>query len=427
MIESKGSVKNKYRGLLNIFDICFGGYSITVTILSFISAQQGRSHWTTFYLLLLFVGVNLILSQISQRVKKQYRVEIFRVFVANTIIVPLISIYSDGPFQNYWPTYLIMGLAGGVFLTTWHQNRKWPYLGVMFWVASFGIVNFALDDNGGPWEVFLMYAGIILMAASLTIELMITINKSLQKELLARAQANQVTKLAALGEMASGIAHEINTPLASIKNLSSQIGELLQENPIDRAILIEMASALSVSTDRVAKIIVGLRAFSRDGSRDAFALVDLVKVINDTLDLCKERFKQSDVELIVEHPNSDLHIYGRFTELCQVLLNLLNNAFDAVENLQEKWIQIQINSQTTGVVMRITNSGPLISKEAQQHLFQPFFTTKEIGKGTGLGLSISLGIVKNHGGTLAFDNNAGHTCFEVSLPKPPNEKKGAVA
>ncbi|MEK6579858.1 MAG: HAMP domain-containing sensor histidine kinase, partial [Bdellovibrionota bacterium] len=112
-----------------------------------------------------------------------------------------------------------------------------------------------------------------------------------------------------------------------------------------------------------------------------------------------------------------LAIQGRQTQLSQVLLNLFNNAYDAVQTLTDKWIKIKVADTDQWVEIWVTDSGPGISSEVVSKMFQPFFTTKGVGKGTGLGLSISKKIIETHGGTLNVEMESPNTCFRITLPK----------
>ncbi len=225
------------------------------------------------------------------------------------------------------------------------------------------------------------------------------------------------SKMSALGEMAGGIAHEINNPLATIKSLSSQLRELLEETPIDRVTVNTMATVIEESTDRIAKVVQSLRAFARDGAKDPVAEINVHKLVDDTLTFCRERFKSGQTMLHVEPIREDLIIEGREIELSQVLLNLLGNAHDAVANLHERWIRVEVLESLATVDILVTDSGPGIAPELHDKIFQPFFTTKEIGKGTGTGLSISTGLIEKHGGSLTLNVNNPHTCFVIRLPK----------
>lgn len=229
------------------------------------------------------------------------------------------------------------------------------------------------------------------------------------------------SKLASLGEMAGGIAHEINTPLALIKTLSGQMQEVVTDKILDKPLLADMASQIENTVDRIGKIVSGLRSFARDGSADPFASVQVKPLIDDVISLCGEKLKENSVMLRIKNVPAHLVFEGRVTEISQVLLNLLNNAYDAVENQKEKWIEIEARDRGEWIEIGVKDSGHGISEEVKKKIFQPFFTTKEVGKGTGLGLSIALGMVKSHGGTLDLDSQGTNTCFVIKLPKRVSE------
>lgn len=230
-------------------------------------------------------------------------------------------------------------------------------------------------------------------------------------------QVTITAKMTALGEMAGGIAHEINTPLATIKLVSSQVEEILKERPGQLDMASFMLAKIGRTVDRIAKIVQGLRFFSRDGGNDPYQSVRLRTLIDDTVVLCLEKFKSLGITLDVGAFDETLAIETKPVELSQVLLNLLNNARDAVERLQEKWVRIAVEESGGYVVLRVTDSGPGIPVEVHKKLFQPFFTTKGVGKGTGLGLPIAAGIVGGHGGTLKLDTDCPNTSFVIRVPR----------
>lgn len=228
-------------------------------------------------------------------------------------------------------------------------------------------------------------------------------------------QMIQSNKMASLGEMASGIAHEINNPLAIIKMTALQ----MQKNINDESTVLKNGVVKIDSTvDRISKIIQGLRTFSRDGRNDPFEIVSFDHLIDDILSFCKERLKHHSITLIKDELDPNLVFEGRQIEISQVILNLLNNAIDAVDPLPDnnKWIRISAKNNGSFLEIKITDSGHGIPLETQSKMFQPFFTTKEIGKGTGLGLSLSLTIIKNHLGEIFLDNDSTNTCFVLRLP-----------
>ena len=246
-------------------------------------------------------------------------------------------------------------------------------------------------------------------------------NKKMQHDIRQRELSLiHASKMATLGEMAGGVAHEINNPLAIIigylKILKQELGEITFSKK-DR--VLSMINNVDKSTKRIVEIIQGLYLFSRDAKLDNLTSVLVEQLIKNTVSLCLEKFKNNNISFRVEEIPVDTCIYGNETLLGQVLLNLLNNAYDAVKLQDTKWIEIttMINTQNKRVEIRVRDSGQGIPIENHNKIMQPFFTTKEVGKGTGLGLSISLGIVREHGGDLFLETDSCHTCFVISLPQ----------
>lgn len=239
---------------------------------------------------------------------------------------------------------------------------------------------------------------------------------NLQLKLTEQQQALAASsKMSALGEMAGGVAHEINTPLAIIQMRTDQILECLAEKSLDEKVLETSMQSIDQTVKRISKIVNGLRAFARDGKEDPFVNCSIAEIVEDTFSLCRERFNNHGVQLDFVHSDSAI-ISCRPGELAQVFLNILNNAYDAIQSLPEKWVVVSAEVIGAEVCIRVTDSGLGIPADIQAKLMQPFFTTKEIGKGTGLGLSISRGIVEAHGGKMYIDSDCKNTCFVVSLP-----------
>lgn len=232
-------------------------------------------------------------------------------------------------------------------------------------------------------------------------------------------------KMSALGQMAGGMAHEINTPLAVIAMRVEQLEELVNEGQCQPEDIRNTLNIIRLTTERIVKIVSGLRVFARDGSSLLSQRVLILPLIEETLSFCKERFQHHGVELIVVNNSvdSELSVECRSVEISQVLINLLNNSFDAIEHLAEKWVKIEAKEQTDSIEISITDSGAGIPLDIQKQLMQPFFTTKEVGKGTGLGLSISRGIIQSHRGKLYIDSSSLNTRFVISLPKTQNAQR----
>jgi PAS domain S-box-containing protein len=236
---------------------------------------------------------------------------------------------------------------------------------------------------------------------------------SLERQRLSMASTS---KMAALGEMAGGIAHEINNPLTIIYGKADHLYRQIQKDAFPKERVLEDIQKIKLTSERIAKIVKGLRTFSRSGENDPFQRVLIDSLISETLAFCSERFRNQGVALEVT-PTPGLEIECRSTQLSQVLLNLLNNAFDAVCNLPEKWVKLDVAILPMDQVqISITDSGGGIPGYILDKLMQPFFTTKEVGKGTGLGLSVSQGIIQDHFGSLEVDKKCKNTRFLITLP-----------
>lgn len=233
------------------------------------------------------------------------------------------------------------------------------------------------------------------------------------------------SKMAALGEMSGGIAHEINNPLAIISGRASLMLREIdkgQSSPVSARVHLQK---IIQTAHRIAKIISGLRSFARDVENEPLQISTIKTIVSETVELCMQRFQGHGVSLEVgEIPH--IEIACRSVQLSQVLLNLLNNSFDAVVHRPEKWIRIECSwNGTTSCVLAVTDSGPGIDPSIVDKMMRPFFTTKPVGHGTGLGLSISRGIIEDHGGYLNYDENCRNTRFTVTLPT--NQVRKAIA
>ena len=228
---------------------------------------------------------------------------------------------------------------------------------------------------------------------------------------LERSKALHNAKLASLGEMAAGIAHEINNPMAIIAG-NIPLFKKFKDQPEKFETKIE--STLK-ACDRVAKIVNGLRKFSRSHKETPFKLESPTSIIHEILVFTETKAKMHNVSILTEF-KSNSQIVCDAIEIEQVLINLVNNGIDAIKNESEKWIQIKTFDDKDQLVIQIIDSGHGISPEIESKLFQPFFTTKPVGEGTGLGLSISKGILDQHKASLNLNRSLKNTCFEIHFP-----------
>lgn len=246
-------------------------------------------------------------------------------------------------------------------------------------------------------------------------ELINNLKETSQILLETEKQAVQSSKLAALGEMASGIAHEINNPLTILSGNLRNIDRYI-EKPDSKEKITEMIKKCHISIQRITKIIRGLKKMSRDGSNDDFETITISQIVEDIESLILEKFKTSGVSFEVQNTCPDEQIFVQPIQVSQILLNLLNNAYHAVEERPSPWIELRIVKSYSNVIISVSDSGDGISKGDEDKIFTPFFTTKEVGKGTGLGLSISKDIAIKHNGELFIDRTGANTCFTLKLP-----------
>lgn len=293
------------------------------------------------------------------------------------------------------------------------------------WKINF-IKSYAALMEKRPWQAWFVLAAGLLFTGLFTAFLMVIIGRTSRIEdlvekrtqELAEAKSNMISasKMSALGEMAGGMAHEINTPLTIINLKVAQLEHAINALNIKDEKIDEGLKKIEDTVARIAKIIRGLRYFARDAKNDSFENVQVKSILDDTLYLCTERFRHNGIMLKTAPCPEDLYIECRGTEISQVILNLLNNSCDAIMDLPEKWIEIKIVKKNRILEIRITDSGGGIQPDVQEKIMQPFFTTKPVGKGTGLGLSISKGIIESHRGSLSIDETSMNTCFVITLP-----------
>jgi len=247
-------------------------------------------------------------------------------------------------------------------------------------------------------------------------EKFIAIRRDITTQRKIERQLQESSKMSSLGEMAAGLAHELNTPLANIKGRAQQLKALIAAHALTPDALTRHLGSIDQTVDRIAKIVRGLKTFSRDASQDPMEDVSVSGMIDETLAFCGSRFKSHGVELRVRIAEGDLRLSCRPAQISQVLLNLLNNAFDAVHLTRDPWVEVEALQAGDGVEIRVTDCGPGIPPEIRARIMQPFFTTKEVGKGTGLGLSIARGIMEAHRGRIDLDPDHPQTRFVLRLP-----------
>lgn len=225
-------------------------------------------------------------------------------------------------------------------------------------------------------------------------------------------QLRQSEKLAAIGELVAGVAHELNNPLAGISAFAQiLLEELLHDEQRESVRLIKREA------DRAVAVIRDLLIFSRKAGPSR-APIDLNEIIELTLRLRHYSLRSAGVDVRLELDRGIPRIRGDGQRLQQVLLNLLVNAEFAMEGSAIKRLTVRTESVDQGVVLTVSDTGAGMAEDTRQRIFEPFFTTKPAGQGTGLGLSVSYGIVQSHGGSIGVESQVGvGTTFRIFLPE----------
>lgn len=232
-----------------------------------------------------------------------------------------------------------------------------------------------------------------------------------QQKALVRA-----SRMAALGEMASAMSHEINNPLAVIKMSSQQVVKLSDRGELTDKAKNSAIQKIEEAVSRITAIIAGLRRFSGE-NQSQLEYSDLYEAFENSLSLCRERFHEKGILLKIQDLRH-FRVNMNTSDLQHVLYNVLTNVIEhsTQENNDDKWVSITFQDKGSNQVLLIENGGRPISQEIADRIFEPFFTTKEVGKGTGLGLASSKGIMVAHGGNLKLDTSTGRTCFILEFP-----------
>jgi C4-dicarboxylate-specific signal transduction histidine kinase len=229
-------------------------------------------------------------------------------------------------------------------------------------------------------------------------------------------QLVQAGKLATLGELTTGVAHELNNPLNNIGLFVGNVTDLIELGTFDRERILRDLERAMAQVRKASQIISHLRTFGRAApvSREP---VSVNASVEQALSLMREQLRLRNIEVTLEPCAENPLVKANAIQLEQVCLNLLTNARDAVAHAQRKLITISCHVERQTITLVFTDTGSGIPSGLEGRVFDPFFTTKEVGAGTGLGLSIAYGIVRDHEGTISLENRPGEgASFVVKLP-----------
>lgn len=286
-------------------------------------------------------------------------------------------------------------------------------------------------DLEGPiqkWFLSCLRTGIAaILGLACFIALNIYFLVSTRRARVSQEQLANASKMASLGQIASGVAHEINNPLMVIVGQIHLLRRALTNSTVHTMFVEERIDVIEKMTRRMSDIISGLKTFSRKSDLLPLKPCDLNEILNETISFCQDHVRGKGVELRYNPGFAKIPILGSPTEISQVVVHLFNNAVDAIQGLDTKWIELKLSVASEFVEIRVIDSGLGLKPEIQEKIFEPFFTTKPVGSGTGLGLSISYGLIKKNNGKLQIDNQSPNTCFVIRLPLHSETESRAAA
>ncbi len=219
-------------------------------------------------------------------------------------------------------------------------------------------------------------------------------------------------KLATLGELAASTAHEINNALSIITTGTSTLPAMI-EHPEKLAHRIKM---IDKAVDRIARITGNIKKYSRVTSHDPFDYFTLRTSIEEALSITEVKAKKVDATISIECDPS-VRLFGNVLEVEQVLVNLVSNSLDAIATKDERWVKIVCDETGPRPIIQVIDSGKGIPKDIAAHIFDPFYTTKDLSTGTGLGMSIVKSILDRHGASITIVESHPNTCFELVFPR----------
>lgn len=323
--------------------------------------------------------------------------------------------------------YVLLSLTPLPALTIDQSKRKTMFL-AMFYIPLLGALTLILDFDGvGVYQLSEFHRKFLLSMCYLQGSLLVffqsyaflfEMENRYNVYLQNRSKIESQTRLGDLGLMTAGIAHEINNPLAVINASAIVLLRKLDKGMTSEEDTRKELHRVLGQSDRIIKIIRGLKFVSRDGSQDPFKNEDINQVVKEAYELCNQKLLRYKVQSSFIPSPEACYADIRVVQIQQVILSLVSNAIDAIEEQEHKQVNITLKCDDPSTVKIIVeDNGPGIPEDIKEEVLKPFFTTKPVGKGTGLGLSVAHEIMQKHGGKIEIDCTDGGTKFILSLPR----------
>ncbi len=359
----------------------------------------------------------IYLSMTNEGFIKAYRKQLFSILIFSLVVLSFLSLLLKAYFEKTLTNPLKKILSQVKLI----ENENYKVVHLEGLPYELELVSQALSHAGEAIEK----RNIDIQNHNLDLgRLVLERTKELEKQLEKNLNSS---RMAAVGEMAAGVAHEINNPLTVIdlnlvklKKLSNLANDTNNEAQQKVMAVFQSVEKIQLMVYRIAKIIKGLKSLSRDGDQDPMVPFTVSNMLDDVKVLVEMKLKTQDIKFEIYAPAEEIYAFGREVQVSQVLVNLISNGIDAISDMQmnegeDKWVKLEVKEDSRFIQFIITDCGHGIPEDLLQSIMKPFFTTKAVSKGTGLGLSISRSIILEHGGTFEYNKNSKNTQFIFNL------------
>ena len=269
---------------------------------------------------------------------------------------------------------------------------------------------FTTNANGKPLIINVAVAPLRSVSHNQTGAIIVLENVTSRIKLEESLQQSE--KLSSIGPLAAGVAHEVNTPLTGVSSYTQMLLGMIPETDPKHALL----QKVQKQTERASNIVGNLLNFSRTGNATEFTEISLNKLLDDTLQLLEPQMRKSNIEIVKNYADIPPKVFGNAGKLQQVFTNLIINARDAMFGSGTITLTTTCSSEGEAII-HVSDTGSGIEAENLNKIYDPFFTTKDVGSGTGLGLAVSYGIVQEHAGTIEATSEIGNgTTFRLAFP-----------
>lgn len=359
---------------------------------------------------------------------------IWNIHFANNIFLGLLWAYLFLLFlylyNTGWPTMFVGVLVVGYAASASNNLKNEISFCIAFILAIFvPIIIIAPVIVPSNRVIFLMIAFLLYLVTAISVSLRgyreywkRVVNEVLLKRktldiIGLQKQVSHSIKLASIGQLASGVAHEINNPLLIIQGNTELLNDMLSGDQLNYERIFSLNNSTINSVNRISRIVESLQLYAKK-DKNMISSIDLHSVITDAITLTASFIKRENIKLEYVPYSGKLKVKGEYGKLQQVFINLISNARDALENTSNPIILISCSENANRAIVKISDNGIGIPRENLGKVFDSFFTTKEIGKGTGLGLSIAYSILNSFDATINVESEpAKGTCFTISLQK----------